>query len=162
MKKVQTKVFREKGITQIISTISINAPKERVWDALKNIGDLQKFHPMVKKSHLVSKVSSGLGAKRYCDLKPMGSMEEIATEWDEGNSFTMKVIGGKMLPPYNTMNGTVSLVNTDMGTLVTFSFSYKLKFGALGRLMDTIMIRPQFSKAPPKYVSGLKSYLEKD
>lgn len=160
MTKVNLKT--ERGITTITSEIGISSPKEKVWDALKAIGEIEKFHPLVKKSNCTTSIEGGLGAKRHCELLPMGQMEEEVTEWKEGKSFTLEVIGGKMLPPYRFMKGKIDLEEVGGKTRVTFSFSYQLKYGILGRFIDIVMIRPQFKKAPPQYVSGLKKYVEKN
>ncbi|WP_149304488.1 SRPBCC family protein [Pareuzebyella sediminis] len=151
----------EKGATIIASVTEINASKEKVWEVLSPIGDIEKFHPLVKKSHAISTVKSGMGAKRHCELLPMGQMVEEVVQWDEGSSFILQVIGGKMLPPYRFMEGKVDLIEIGKKTKVTFSFSYQLKYGILGRLMNALLIRPQFKKAPPQYVAGLKEYVEK-
>ena len=150
----------EKGVTIITSEIEINASKEKVWQVLSLIGEIEKFHPLVKKSCAITNAKSGLGAKRHCELLPMGQMEEEVVEWNEGKSFVLEVIGGKMLPPYCFMKGKIDLVESNEKTKVTFSFSYQLKYGMLGDLMNAMLIRPQFKKAPPKYVSGLKEYVE--
>ncbi len=151
----------EKGRTSLTSLIEIDAKKSDVWDILKLPGKVDQFHPLIKKSFMTTEAQNGIGAKRHCDLLPMGQMDEIITEWDEGNAFTIKVTGGKMLPPHQFMQGRFEL--KEMGgdkTKVTFTFSYRLKYGALGRIMDALLIRPQFKQAPPKYVEGLKRYVE--
>ena len=148
------------GVTTIAASEVINAPQEVVWNALKVIGDIEKFHPLVKKSRATTEKLSGLGAKRHCTLLPMGQMEEEVVGWVDGQSFEMEVTGGKFLPPYHFMQGKVELKAIEQKTEVTFKFTYVLKFGAMGRLMDSIMIRPQFKKAPPQYISGLKQYVE--
>ncbi|KJD31196.1 hypothetical protein PW52_16775 [Tamlana sedimentorum] len=150
----------EKGVTIITSEVEINASREKVWKVLSLIGEIEKFHPLVKKSEAISHIKSGLGAKRHCELLPMGQMEEEVVEWREGKSFVLEVVGGKMLPPYRFMKGRIDLVELDEKTKVTFLFSYQLKYGILGRMMNALVIRPQFKKAPPKYVNGLKEYVE--
>ena len=150
----------EDGVTIITSEIEINASKEKIWHVLKLIGEIDKFHPLVKKSNAISTIKSGIGAKRHCELLPMGEMVEEAVEWIEGKSFVLEVKNGKMLPPYHFMKGKMDLIESGEQTKVLFSFSYRLKYGILGRLMNALLIRPQFKKAPPKYVSGLKEYVE--
>lgn len=149
-----------KGVTTLRAEVVINTTKDQVWQELKEIGSIQNFHPLIKKSYTTTEVKSGLGARRTCELLPMGQMLEEVVEWNEGSSFTMEVIGGKMLPPYRFMRGQIELTETKDCTNVCFTFSYQLKFGILGRLMNLLMIKPQFKKAPPKYVQGLKSYIE--
>ena len=150
----------EKGVTKITSTAHIYASKKEVWDVLKFPGNIAAFHPLIKKSFMTTPAESGLDAKRHCDLLPMGVMEEVITDWKEGEAFTMEVIGGKMLPPHHFMQGRIYIKEMAKHTEVNFELSYRLKFGMMGRLMDRLLIRPQFEKAPAKYVQGLKEYVE--
>ena len=154
-------VITNEGVTQIAASTFINTSAEKVWAVLKFPGRVKEFHPLIKDSYMISDQENGLGARRHCDLVPMGELEEVISEWNEGESITLEVIGGKMLPPYKFMRGHFQLAPDGAGTRVTFTFSYELKYGKLGRLMDILLIRPQFKKAPPKYVTGLKSYVER-
>ena len=158
MNKAQVKTNH--GVTTLSSEIEIRAPKLKVWEVLSDVGGIEKFHPLVKKSKTLTIKKDGLGAKRYCELLPMGVMEEQVVEWQEGQSFVMKVVGGKMLPPHKFMEGIIELEEKQEHTLVRFSFRYELKYGLFGRLMDALLIKSQFRKAPPQYVQGLKNYIE--
>jgi len=150
----------EKGATVITAQTEINAEKDKVWNVLRSIGEIKNFHPLIKNSYSSTSQQNGLGAKRICELIPMGQMVEEVVEWNEGHSFVMQVIGGKMLPPYRYMRGEINLTEQNGKTKVTFSFSYRLKFGFLGQIMNALIIKPQFKNAPPKYVNGLKEYVE--
>ncbi|NRB47108.1 MAG: SRPBCC family protein [Saprospiraceae bacterium] len=148
------------GITTITAKAEINATPERVWETLRFPGEIARFHPLIKASRMTSATPAGLHAKRHCELLPMGEMEEVVTEWKEKEGFTMEVVGGKMLPPYLLMIGRVSMKKREEKTEVSFQFSYQLKFGFVGRVLDQLLIRSQFKKAPPQYVLGLKAYVE--
>lgn len=156
---MNTKFTTENGVTVITAQIEIDTPREKVWKVLSEIGEIEKFHPLVKKSLLTSNNGGGVGAQRHCELLPMGQMVENVIEWEEGKTIVLEVVGGKMLPPYRFMQGRVDIAGEEK-TNVTFSFSYQLKYGVLGQWMNRLFIRPQFVKAPPKYVSGLKEYIE--
>ncbi len=157
---MEKNINTDKEVTSISAEIGINKSKEQVWEVLKEIGAIQNFHPLIKKSATTTALKSGMGAKRSCELLPMGQMIEEVVAWNERKSFTMEVIGGSMLPPYVFMRGRIELFESDNQTIVNFTFSYKLKFGMLGKLMNILLIKPQFEKAPPKYVDGLKKYVE--
>ena len=43
---------------------------------------------------------------------------------------------------------------------MTITFDYAMKFGPIGALMDAVMVRPQFRKALPDALLGLKHYAE--
>ena len=159
--KPQAKVLVQKGVIQITAFVVIKASQEEVWEILKFPGKIDTFHPLVKSSYTIGESQTGLGVKRRCELSPMGVMEEKVIEWEEGKSFTAEVQGGKMLPPYRFMRGQIKLESSGKFTKATFAFTYQLKFGWLGRIMDQLLVRPQFKKAPPQYVSGLKNYAER-
>ncbi len=156
----EVKITSSNGITTLTSDIGIEATQNEVWEVLKFPGKVREFHPLIKNSFMTTPNQNGIGAKRHCDLLPMGAMDEVITEWEEGKSITIEVTGGKMLPPHHFMKGRFVLESRGQYTLVTFSFSYKLKFGPLGKIMDVLFIRSQFKKAPPQYVEGLKAYVE--
>lgn len=145
--------------TQLIASVIIDAHKDSVWKVVNDFSSIADFHPLVKTSKSTNEIS-GLGAKRYCELLPMGAMEEEITQWTDGVSFTTYVVGGKMLPPCHYMRGILDLQPMGEQTKVTFTFKYHMKFGVFGRLMNALMIKPQFKKAPPQYVNGLKNYIE--
>ena len=87
-------------------------------------------------------------------------MQEKITQWDEGKGFTTEVVGGQLLPPYTFMKGRVQMEAQENRTIVSFTFTYKLKFGIIGSVMNTLFIRPQFINAPYHYITGLKKHVE--
>ncbi len=95
--------------TKLIATTIIDAPQTAVWDILKHPGKVAEFHPLIKKSYMTTEAQNGMGAKRHCDLLPMGEFNEVITEWEEGNAFTIEVTDGKMLPPHHFMKGRFAL-----------------------------------------------------
>ena len=147
--------------TVLKSTTIINEPIQNVWDAVKFPGDIKNFHPLIKNSYMISDEQFGKGSKRYCELKPIGVMEELISDWKEGEMIITEVVGGKILPPYSFMKGILNLKpHNQAKTEASFTFSYKLKFGGFGRMIDKLFVKPQFKSAPDKFVNGLKSYLE--
>jgi len=147
-------------MTQITSSIRINAPKDRVWAVLADLGGIQRYNPMVKKSFYNTSEKHGVGAGRVCELLPMGQLEETAVKWSEGQSYTLEVRPLKGMPPMKDVQATLSVSEDGDATVVDLDMSYSLKFGPLGALMDALMVRPQFSKAAPNIIKGLKHFVE--
>lgn len=139
-------------MTKIKATIQIEATPDTVWQTVKNIGNIADFHPLVKHSHTTNQVV-GIGAERHCTLKPMGKMQEKSM-------ITTEVIGGQCLPPYQLMIGDLRLTEKGQRTEVSFTFSYRLKWGWLGDIMNVVLFKSQFKKGPTQYVKGLKDYIE--
>ena len=86
-------------MTHIAGEVHIDAPKDRVWDILADLGGIKNFSPGVTDSHYNPGDERGVGASRHCDLKPFGSVEETAILWNEGESYTLRLHDGKRLPP---------------------------------------------------------------
>lgn len=147
-------------MTRITSEILINAPKNKVWDIIADLGAIENFHPGVKESYYTSEVKNGVGASRHCDLLPAGSIEETATEWHEGEGYVLEVRGGEDLPPFKKAYIRLALKRDGHQTVATMSLEYTLKFGLIGKLMDAWKVRPLFRKVVPRVMAGLKKYSE--
>jgi hypothetical protein len=64
------------------------------------------------------------------------------------------------MPPFKKSIGTLHLRELNEQTVVKLALSYQLKYGLIGRLMDKMMVRAQFSKMIPAVLAGLKHYAE--
>jgi len=161
IEKPSTQVDIEKGETRVHSCVTIKASATEVWQVLQYPGNIADFHPLVKKSETISNQLQGDSCERRCAFIPMGIAEETVTQWEAGQSFTTEISGGEKMPPLKYMRGHIELQPVDNETsIVCFTLTYKLKYGLIGRLMNALMVRKQFSKAPPQYVFGLKQYVE--
>ncbi len=147
-------------MTQITSEIKINAPKEKVWATLANLGGIQSFHPIVEKSYYISDSREGIGATRTCEFKGGGAISERAIEWREGEFFTLEMHDGKKMPPFKTATGTQSVRSDGDGTIVGLTLEYNMKYGPIGSLMDAMLVKPKFLKVVPAILRGLKRELE--
>ncbi len=68
-------------MTKIREEIKIQAPKEKVWAILADLGAIHNFNADVRKSYYTSEAKEGVGVSRACELRPMGIVEEKVTEW---------------------------------------------------------------------------------
>lgn len=64
-------------MAQVNATIRIDAPREKVWDAVSDIGLVHQFHPGVEASCSTTEVHGGIGAGRRCDLYGGGKVDEV-------------------------------------------------------------------------------------
>lgn len=149
-------------MTRIAGEVHIDAPKDRVWDILADLGGIKNFHPGVTDSYYHPGDEKGVGASRHCDLKPFGSVEETAILWNEGESYTLRLHDGKRVPPFRNATGRLAVQPSGSGSVVTMELEYDLRFGLVGRLMDRVVVKSQFSKVVPSVLSGLKKYAESE
>ncbi len=147
-------------MTKITGEVKINAPKDKVWPIVADLGAIQVFHPGVSKSYYTSEAKEGIGAARVCELLPMGKVEETAVEWQAGERLVLEIEPMEKAPPFKKALGYISLTEGGPQTTVNMTVEYTLKFGPIGSLMDSMMIRSQFEKIVPRVLQGLKHYAE--
>lgn len=147
-------------MTSFKTDIRINAPKSDVWKVLADLGGIQSYNAAVKKSYYSTDAKEGVGAGRVCELIPMGEVEEKAIAWNDQESYTLDVkpVGGN--PPLKRAEATLTVQEDGNQTLVTMEMEYEVKFGPLGKLMDMMMMKPQFAKVVPNILLGLKHHVE--
>ena len=84
----------------IKKTITINAPKEKVWLKLSNIVGLSSWVLDVKKTTYLSKKRRGVGAVRRITFESGNVIEEHVIDWKNGEYFTYIATEGLPLRAY--------------------------------------------------------------
>ncbi len=82
--------------------------------------------------------TSGVGARRRVDLKPMGSMDETVATWETGRRIDTKN-QPSMLVPFRRAESTLTLEPDDDGTLATFDYRYVPRGGPIGRFTGPLI-----------------------
>lgn len=148
-------------MTTFSKHILVNAPSKQVWEVMANLGDIYKFNPNVSKSYYNTTQKQGIGAARICELRPAGKVEEVATQWDEGKGFTLKINPIEKAPPLKNFYASLSLVSAGAGgTQVTVTMKYETKLGVVGQVLNALMIKAQMQRAIEQLLEGLKLNVE--
>lgn len=141
--------------------IRIDAPIDRVWDSLADFAGVWQYNPSVKTSYSLNGSDTGLGAERRCELTLAGAVvDERIVEWDEGEGYTVEILGGKKLPPIRNVRARLDVRSEGDVSIASGTMSYDPRFGPFGRAMDRFMIRKQFGKAWTGIFAGLKYHAE--
>ena len=141
------------------SQIRIAAPKEKVWEALADLGGIYKWNPGVASSHATSESTGGDGAMRHCDLQRKGDyLEERAFDWREGEGFKIDIYETNLPLKRNVVEFSIEAAGD--GTIVTVTPDYELKFGPLGMLMDRLFAGRQLRQGMDGLLAGLKYHVE--
>jgi carbon monoxide dehydrogenase subunit G len=140
------------------TTIDIEAPIEKVWEALADIGSISKWNPGVHESYATSDETTGLGATRFCDLGGKNFVKEQVVEFETCRKLTMRVTGTNM--PMEEADIHFTLVVDGGHTRVTCAPGYTLKYGPLGSLMDRFYVRGNYEKSMQSLLRGLKDHVE--
>ncbi|MEN9523559.1 MAG: hypothetical protein RL065_1936 [Bacteroidota bacterium] len=148
-------------MTTLHNEVLIDAPIEKIWNALANIDNLDKFDPTVKKSTVLTPEKSGMGAKRKVDmLDGKNWFEEKVTDFKPNETLAFQLTNCSF--PIDGLKHSYSFEKVGNQTKVKQVMEYKVKFGFFGKLMDSLMIRKQTDGGIKKFMGGLKSFTEKN
>lgn len=108
-------------------SVTLAAPADKVWDAVKNFNELNTWHPAVASDELVSGTNNTPGAVRLLTLKGGGTIKEKLLEFDAtGHRFRYAIVEGVIPVTHYTSNLVVTSLANDK-TLVTWSGRFKRK-----------------------------------
>ena len=148
-------------MSTLINSITIDAPIDRIWSILIDLELLDKTDPTVKKATLVSEIKTGLHAKRKVLMQDGKNwFDEMITEFNPNEKLVYQLTDCSF--PIKGLKHTYSFEIIGNQTKVQQVMEYTVKFGLIGVLMDKIMIGKQFNSGINLFLSGLKTYAEKN
>jgi hypothetical protein len=148
-------------MTQINYGVIISASHSKVWGMIADLGYIQNWNPGVTKSYYNTEQVSGVGAGRICELAPMGKIEEVATQWEEGKSLTLDIVPVEKVPPFK--NCTAEITVNELGPNkqeVLFEMKYEMGLGIIGMAMNAMMVKKNFTNGISGLMEGLKVHVE--
>jgi uncharacterized protein YndB with AHSA1/START domain len=144
----------------ITNKISIYAPLARVWEILTNLAELAEYDPTVAAAKLISPTQTGLGAAREVTTKDGKHwFKEKITEFEPGDRLTFELTACNF--PLEHLTHTYSFSESGGTTTVTQVMRYRPKYGLMGKLMDSAVIRSNSDKGVKAFFAGLKDHAER-
>ena len=143
-------------MSKLTKEVTINAPKEKVWEVLADFGGVARWAPTINHAVTTSEASSGVGCERECDVAGFGKVKERIVEWEEGNYYTYEIDG---VGPMKYVRTTWSVTAVGGGSVVTLSINVRMKFGPLGALLVPVA-RIAMRKQARLSLAGLKYHVE--
>lgn len=148
-------------MTTLQNEITINASVEKLWEILADASILDQYDPTVKKCTLISSNKSGIDAKRKVDmLDGKNWFEEKITVFEPYKALSFQLTDCSF--PIKGLKHSYSFEKVGTQTKVKQLMEYTVKFGLLGKLLDSIMIRKQSDQGIKKFFAGLKQFAEKN
>ncbi len=147
-------------MTTLNLSIKIDAPTEKVWEALADFGGVAAWNPSVKQSRLTSSAVEGAGVSRECVLAPMGTVQERVTEWTDGRLMGIEIYDHKNLPGLRSAVATIKLEPQGPTTVVQCQMDYAVGLGVIGAGMNAMGMRRLFTKSLGGLLAGLKHHVE--
>ena len=146
-------------MTTLYNEITINAPIEKIWEALSNIEALEKFDPTVKKSTAISPAKNGIDSKRKVTMQDGKNwFEEQCTVWKQNQALTYELTACSF--PVHKLKHSYNFEKTGTHIKVKQVMAYQIKFGFFGKILDALVIRKQSDTGVKRFFAGLKKYSE--
>jgi hypothetical protein len=148
----------EKKMTTLHHEIHAACPPEAVWALLGDLEAVQHYNPGISAARIEGTRRRGVGATRSCDLKPSGRVVERVTHWEEGRAIGLEI--AKSDWPIHFMNWITRIEPVEGGTRISQALHYRVKFGPMGWVLDTLVMRPKMTKSLDDIFASLARHAE--
>ncbi len=138
-------------------TIDIDARPDAVWNTLADIGTIANWNAGLTASKKTND-NVGIGATRHCVISDTQSLDEEVVYFDPRQAITFRMTRSTM--PFQSADIRFTLIGNASRTTVTVSPLYTLKYGLIGRLLDSLFVRRMYGKGMISLLDGLKKHVE--
>ncbi len=118
----------------------MTASTPSVWALFGDFPNLASHWSGLRATRAIGNQTSGVGARRHVELKPIGTMDETVTAWEEGRRIDTENHPSVSVP-FNRARTMLTLDPDDGGTLATFDYRYVPRGGPIGRFTGPMIDR---------------------
>ncbi|MEM9069284.1 MAG: SRPBCC family protein [Myxococcota bacterium] len=145
-------------MSEIVVERLLDRPRAEVFSLLADFKAFHKVYALVDKSPLhEGSAPTGVGAERTCYLTDGNQLHERIAAMEEGRSLTVDIYDSTM--PIKSCTVRFELADQGKQTKLTITATYKLKFGVLGKLMDAMAVKKQFTGNLNVMIAGIDHHL---
>lgn len=112
---------------------------------LADLTAVERYNPGVRSACFHGPQRTGVGAARACELLPRGRVVERVTHWDPGRALGIEVAESDW--PIHFMRWVTRLEPRGQATRITQDLEYQVRFGPLGWLLDTLVMKRKLTRA---------------
>lgn len=140
------------------ATRIIHASPDVVWELVRDVTTIERWHPSVASVDLLSPQATGLHAARRCNFVDGTSVREEVFELEEGQRVRLSLSEFSM--PMQKLEAEIRLVPAEGGrTQATFEIFFEPKFGILGKALGALAIRRKLASVCARILAGLDHHL---
>jgi hypothetical protein len=124
----------------------VDAPCDSVWAVIADFPNLANHWDGLRASRPIGDQVQGVGARRQVALKPMGTLVEEVTAWEEGRTLAT-ANQPSALVPFKKAEARITLEPDGEGAAIAFDYRYVPRGGPMGRLIGPVidkMLRGNF------------------
>ncbi|MFZ5523544.1 MAG: SRPBCC family protein [Pseudomonadota bacterium] len=138
--------------------IVIDAPVGRVWQVLNDLESVRYYNPLVQTVQIISPDKSGVGAARHCVFKDGKFAKERVTASTPQQSISFELYEHQW--PLSYMRWTNRMLAQGNQVRLIADTEYAPSMGILGKLMDALMMKRQFTKIIAQSLAQMKTHIE--
>ena len=138
---------------------NINAPADRVWEALDDFGDIADYSPFLASSPITNGVERGEGAERTCHFNDGGAIVERITHYEPGRGYRVDIVDAG---PFPLREARAFVQLEPLGherVRASFRLEFKPRYGPLGWLMAQTLMKPRFASNLGQVLYGLEEHV---
>ena len=145
----------------VTTNVACAIPAAQAWEKLRDISLAHHYVPGIDQTTITTSLKEGVGASRRVSGKNQ-SLEETVTEWKEGKGFTIKLHNGdKCVFPFSEAAFTYRIDPTgDKQCKLTTTMTYSVRWGALGKLLNSLLFASIVRKNVRDVALSMKKYYE--
>jgi ligand-binding SRPBCC domain-containing protein len=147
-------------VRQIKEGIRIAVPRETVWAALADFGEVSVWAPYMRHSALLGEQKTGVGTRRRLQHAWGFRLEETVTGWIEGRGFSFDV--NRAPWPMKDVHEAWVIEHDGHHTIIGTSVEYAMHLGWLGLVLDDWLVQYIVRREMRTGLRGLKDYLERE
>ncbi len=135
-------------------SLKIDAAPDAVWAVLSRFMNIDEFAPEIVSVDALTDGDIGFGSKRRNHFKNGTSLVEEATSWRPGEGYTVKLSDMAAMPLHEA-SSDVRISSKGEGSVVTWTFDYRVKYGPLGWLVGQTLMKMMMGKIIDANLKGL-------
>jgi hypothetical protein len=118
----------------------LSSSSAAVWELLADFPNLARHWDGLRATEGIGEQTRGVGARRRVHLKPLGSMEEVVTAWEEGHRIDTENHANALVP-FKHATSSLRLEPDGLGTLATFDYRFVPRGGPVGMITGPLIGR---------------------
>ncbi len=125
------------------TSVTLAMPRDAAWEKMRDLTASVNYVPGLIACDITTEQTEGVGASRRVKNSFL-EMDETVVEWNEGRGFTIRLHDGDNKPPMFAEAYFIYAITdgeTPDTTQLTTAMAYRLPWGAVGKLLNAMLIR---------------------
>ncbi len=134
--------------------LTIGADAEAVWAVLERFMHIDEFAPQIVSVDALTSGETGVESKRRNHFQNGTSLVEEVTAWRPEEGYTVQLSDMAAMPLHDA-SSEIRIDTRGRGSVVTWTFDYRVKYGPLGWLMGQTLMKMMMGKIIDANLKGL-------